>query len=66
VEAPPFVEREPFTREAIQKLERKERKEIIRKKDRSTRRKQPQMEEDVDALPRHPRRRRKKLSEASP
>ena len=66
MEAPPFAEGEPFAREAVQKLERKKRREIIRKEDRSTRRKQPQVEEDVEALPRHPRRRRKTPSEASP
>ena len=66
MEAPPFAEREPFAREAVHKLERKERREIIREKDRSTRRKQPQVEEDVETLPRHPRRRRKTPSEASP
>ena len=66
MEAPPFAGREPFAREAVQKLERKERREIIREEDRSTRRKQPQVVEDVEALPRHPRRRRKTPSEASP
>jgi carbonic anhydrase len=45
---------------------RKKRREIIHEKDRSTRRKQPQVEEDVEALSRHPRLRRKTLSEASP
>jgi hypothetical protein len=64
VEAPPFTEREPFAREVVHKRER--RREIIHEKDRSTRRKQPQVEEDVEALPRHPRRRRKTPSEASP
>jgi hypothetical protein len=59
-------ERDPFTREVVHKLERKERREIIREEDRSTRRKQPQVEEDVEALPRHHRRRRKTLSEVSP
>jgi hypothetical protein len=66
VEAPPFIEREPFTREAVHKLERENKREIIREKDHSTRRKQPQVEEDVEAMPRHPRRRRKTQSEASP
>ena len=66
MEAPPFAEREPFAREAVHKLEREKRREIIRKEDCSTRRKQPQVEEDVEALPRHPRRRRKTPSEASP
>jgi hypothetical protein len=66
VEAPPFAWREPFAREAIQKLERKKRREIIREEDHSTQRKQPQVEEDIEALPRHPRRRRKTPSEASP
>jgi hypothetical protein len=65
VEALPFARREPFAREAVHKLERKERREIIRKEDRSTRRKQPQVEEDIEALPRHPQRRRKTLSELS-
>jgi hypothetical protein len=55
VDVPPFARREPFAREAIHKLEMKERGEIIREKDRSTRRKQPQVEEDVEALPRHPK-----------
>jgi hypothetical protein len=68
VAASPFaeIEREPFARETVHKLERKESREIIREKDCSTRRKQPQVEEDVEALPRHPRRRRKTSSEASP
>jgi hypothetical protein len=63
VEAPPFAERErerePFAREAIHKLEKKERREIIRKEDRSTRRKQPQVVEDRSTQ-------RKTPSEASP
>jgi hypothetical protein len=59
-------EREPFAREAVHKLEREKRREIIREKDRPTRRKQPQVEKDVEALPRHPRRRRKTQSEVSP
>jgi hypothetical protein len=66
VEVPPFTEREPFTREDTHKLARKKRREIIRKKDRSTRRKQPQVVEDVEDLPRHPQRRRKTSSKASP
>jgi hypothetical protein len=66
VEALPFAKGEPFAREAVQKLGRKERREIIREEDCSTRRKQPQVEEDIEALPRHPRGRRKTLSEASP
>jgi hypothetical protein len=66
VEAPPFAEGEPFAREAVHKLEREKRREIICEKDHSTRRKQPQVEEDAEALPRHPRRRRKTPSEASP
>jgi hypothetical protein len=57
---------EPFSREVVHKLERKERREIIREEDRSTRRKQPQVEEDVEALPQHPQRRRRTPSEASP
>jgi hypothetical protein len=44
VEAPPFAEGETIAQEAIQKIERKERREIIHKEDRSTRRKQPQVE----------------------
>jgi hypothetical protein len=52
--APPFAEEEPFARDVVHKLERKERREIIREKDRSSPRKQPQVEEDVEALPRHP------------
>jgi hypothetical protein len=59
-------EGEPFAREVIHKLEREKRREIIRKEDRSARRKQPQVAEDVEALPRHPWRRRKTPSEASP
>jgi hypothetical protein len=59
-------QREPFVREVVHKLERKERREVIREKDCSTRMKQPQVVEDVEALPRHPRRRRKTPSEASP
>jgi hypothetical protein len=51
--------------EVIHKLERKERREIVRKKDHSTPRTQPQVEEDVEALPRHSWR-RKTLSEVSP
>jgi hypothetical protein len=74
VEVPPFTERErerererePIAREAVHKLERKERREIIREKDHSNRKKQPQVEEDVEALPRHPQRRRKTPLEASP
>jgi hypothetical protein len=71
VETQPFAERErkrereSFAREAIHKLEREKRREIIREKDRCARRKQPQVVEDVEALPRHPRR-RKTPSEASP
>jgi hypothetical protein len=64
--APPFTEGKPFAREVVHKLERKKRREIIREKDRSSLRKQPQVEEDVKALPRHPRRRRKTPLEASP
>jgi hypothetical protein len=59
-------ERDRFAQEAVHKLERKKRKEIIREKDRSSRRKQPQVVEDIEALPRHPRRRRKTPSELSP
>jgi hypothetical protein len=54
VEAPPFVEREPFAREVVHKLEKEKRREIIRERGLSTRRKQPQVVEDVEALPRHP------------
>jgi hypothetical protein len=63
--APPFAGGEAFTREAIHKLERKEKREIIWEKDRLSLR-QLQVEEDVEALPRHPRRRRKTPSEAPP
>jgi hypothetical protein len=62
----PFAEGESFTREVIHKVERKGRREIIREKDRSSPRRQTQVEEDVEALPRHPRRRRKTPSKASP
>jgi hypothetical protein len=65
VEAPLFAGREPFIREAVHKLEREKRRKIIREKDRSIRKMQPQVKEDVEALPRHPRRRRKTPSEAS-
>jgi hypothetical protein len=54
MEVLPFAGSEPFTREAIHKLERKKRREIICEKDPSTQRKQPQVVEDVEALPRHP------------
>jgi hypothetical protein len=50
----------------VHKLKRERRREIIREKDRSTRRKQPQVEEDVEAQPRHPQRRKKTSLEASP
>jgi hypothetical protein len=65
VEAP-FAGREPFAPEAVHKLEGEKRREIIREKDHLTRRKQPQVEEDVEALTRHPRRRRKAPSKVSP
>jgi hypothetical protein len=52
VEASPFTEREPFSRETVKKVERKKRREIIHEEDRSTLMKQPQVEEDVEALPR--------------
>jgi hypothetical protein len=55
VGAPPFAEREPFTQEAVHNLERKDKREIIHEKDRPSRRMQPQVEEDIEALPRHPR-----------
>jgi hypothetical protein len=42
MEVPPFAGREPFAREAIHKLEREKRREIVREKDCSTRRKHPQ------------------------
>jgi hypothetical protein len=45
---------EPFTQEVVQRLERKEEREIIREKDRSSPKRQPQVEEDIKALPRHP------------
>jgi hypothetical protein len=57
--APPFAEREPFTQEAVHNLERKDKREIIHEKDRPSRRMQPQVEEDIEALPRHPQRRRR-------
>jgi hypothetical protein len=63
---PPYAGREPLAREVVHKLARKERREIVCEKDRSSPRKQPQVEEDAEALPRHSRRRRKTLSEASP
>jgi hypothetical protein len=62
----PFAGGEPFSREVVHKLETKERREIIREKDRLSPRRQPQVEEDVETLPRHPRRRRKTPSKASP
>jgi hypothetical protein len=43
----PFAEREPFAREVVHKLKRLERREIIHEKDRSSPRRQPQVEEDV-------------------
>jgi hypothetical protein len=58
--------RESFAREAVHKLQREKRREIISEKDRSTRRKQPQVVKDIEVLPRHLRRRRKTPSEASP
>jgi hypothetical protein len=59
-------EREPFTQVVVHNLERKERRETIREKDRSSPRRQPQVEEDVEALPRHPQRRKRTSLEASP
>jgi hypothetical protein len=56
----------PFTREVIHKGERLERREIIREKDGSSPRRRPEVEEDVEAMPRHPQRRRKTPSKASP
>jgi hypothetical protein len=50
----------------MHKREGLERREIIHKKDQSSPRRQPQVEEDIEALPRHPWRRRKTPSEASP
>jgi hypothetical protein len=50
VEVPTFAGREPFAREAVRKLEREKRREIIPKKDRSTRRKKPQVEEKEDTV----------------
>jgi NADH:ubiquinone oxidoreductase subunit D len=61
---PLFAERDPFAREVVHNLERKEERQIIREKDRSSSRRQPQVEDDVKALPRHPQRRRKTPSEA--
>jgi hypothetical protein len=43
-------DREPFAREAIHKLEREKRREIVREKDLSTRRKHPQVEEKEDTV----------------
>jgi hypothetical protein len=59
-----FAERKAFTREVVHKGESLERREITREKDRSSPRRRPQVEEDVEALPRHSRRRRKSPSEA--
>jgi hypothetical protein len=42
---------EPFAREVVHKLERKERREIIREIDHLSPRRQPQVEEDVETLP---------------
>jgi hypothetical protein len=50
VEVPTFAGREPVAREAVRKLEREKRREIIPKKDRSTRRKKPQVEEKEDTV----------------
>jgi hypothetical protein len=47
-------ETEPYTREVVHKAERLDRErieEIIREKDSSSTRRQPQAEEDVEALP---------------
>jgi hypothetical protein len=55
VEATPFAERERAIRPRGHPQAREKRREIIRKEDHSTRRKQPQVEEDVEALPRHPK-----------
>jgi hypothetical protein len=60
-----FARRERFAR-VIHREERLERREIIREKDQSSPRRQPQVEEDVKALPRHPQWRRKTPSEVSP
>jgi hypothetical protein len=60
---------EPYTREVVHKVERLDRQiieEIIREKDSSGPRRRPQVEEDVQPLPRCPRRRRKTPSEVSP
>jgi hypothetical protein len=43
-------ERELFTREADHKLDREKRREIVREKDHSTRRKHPQVEEKEDTV----------------
>jgi hypothetical protein len=50
VEAPPFTGREPFAREAVHRLEREKRREIVREKDRFTRRKNPQVEDKEDTI----------------
>jgi hypothetical protein len=63
----PFLEHEDdATRKGIHKEERLDGREIILEEDQSSLRTRPQVEEDVKALPRHPRRRRKTPSEASP
>jgi hypothetical protein len=40
----------PFARAAVHKLEREKRREIVREKDHSTRRKHPQVEEKEDTV----------------
>jgi hypothetical protein len=65
VEAPPLAVREPFTHVVVHKLERKNRRENTHERDRSTRMKQPQVEEDVEVAT-IPRRRRKTPSKALP
>jgi hypothetical protein len=65
VEAPPFAGRGSHSPERPSTSYREKRREIIHEKDRSTRRKQPQVEEDVEALPRHPEE-KKTPSEVSP
>jgi hypothetical protein len=50
VEAPPFTGREPFAREVAHKLEKEERREIIREEGRSTRKKPQEKEDNVGSV----------------
>jgi hypothetical protein len=47
---PKYVEALPFAREAIHKLERENKREIVREEDRSTRTKHPQVDEKEDTI----------------